>query len=178
MTLEPFGDAIPRVHPTAFVHPMAVVIGNVEIGAYSSVWPGAVLRGDYGRIVIGERTNIQDNAVVHATESGPTTIGSRCVVGHLAFLEAATVEDVCLVGVGSKILNGSRMRSGSVAAAGAVVLGSMEVPSGCRAQGVPARIEAISKPSFEEIERMAEGYVETARRMADSLGRPPDLSRG
>jgi carbonic anhydrase/acetyltransferase-like protein (isoleucine patch superfamily) len=177
MALEPFGDAVPRVHPTAFVHPSAVVIGDVEIGAHSSVWPGAVLRGDYGGIVIGERTNIQDNAVVHATERLGTTIGDLCVIGHLAFLEDATVEDVCLIGVGSKILNGARMRTGSVAAAGAVVLGSMEVPSGSRAQGVPARIEAISRPSPDEIERMAEGYVENARRLAASLAGPP-FSRG
>jgi carbonic anhydrase/acetyltransferase-like protein (isoleucine patch superfamily) len=169
MALEPFDGAVPRVHPTAFVHPAATVIGNVEIGAHSSVWPGAVLRGDYGTIRIGERTNLQDNVVVHVTTSGDTVIGDRCVIGHLAFLEEATVEDGCLVGVGAKVLNGAHLRTGSVAAAGAVVLGSLEVPAGCRAQGVPARVARISRPTPEEIHAMAEGYVETARRMADAL---------
>jgi carbonic anhydrase/acetyltransferase-like protein (isoleucine patch superfamily) len=171
MTLEPFGDHVPRVAATAFVHPTAVIIGDVEIGAYSSVWPGAVLRGDYGSIRVGERTSIQDNAVVHATPGAGTRVGSRCVIGHLAFLEDALVEDLCLVGVGSKILNGARMRTGSVAAAGTVLLGSMEVPSGSRAQGVPARIEAITRPTPDEIRSNADGYVENARRMAASLAR-------
>jgi carbonic anhydrase/acetyltransferase-like protein (isoleucine patch superfamily) len=169
MGLEPFGQHVPRVHRTAFVHPAAIVIGNVEIGAHSSVWPGAVVRGDFGAIVIGERTNIQDNAVVHASERLGTRIGGRCVIGHLAFLEDAEVEDACLIGIGAKILNGARMRTGSVAAAGAVVLGHLDVPSGSRAQGVPARVEPIARPSREEIERMADGYVDNARRFAASL---------
>jgi carbonic anhydrase/acetyltransferase-like protein (isoleucine patch superfamily) len=171
MGLEPYLDRFPRIHPTAWVHPSAVVIGDVEVGAHSSIWPGVVVRGDTGIVRIGERTNIQDNAVVHASERFGTHIGNGCVVGHLAFLEDATVEDGCLVGIGSKILNGARMRTGSVAAAGAVVLGHMEVPSGCRAQGVPARIEAISKPTPQEILDMADHYVENARRHAESLAR-------
>src|SRR4051812_9873604 len=171
MGLEPFGDHFPTVDPTAFVHPAAVIIGDVHVGAHSSVWPGAVLRGDYGTIRVGSRTSIQDNVVVHATERIGTRIGDQCVIGHLAFLEDALVEDLCLIGVSSCILNGARMRTGSVAAAGTVVLGSMEVPSGQRAQGVPATIAPIARPSLDEIRASAEGYVEKAGRMAEELER-------
>jgi carbonic anhydrase/acetyltransferase-like protein (isoleucine patch superfamily) len=170
MPLEPFEGRMPRIHETAFVHPSATLIGDVEIGPESSVWPGAVLRGDLGPIRVGAKTSIQDNAVIHATPRGGTYIGSSCVIGHLAFIEEATVEDACLVGVGAKILNGARMRVGSAAAAGTVVLGSMEVPSGCRAQGVPAKIIEGARPTEEEIRRDADSYVQTAKRMAASLG--------
>lgn len=168
MSLEPFAGRLPSVHATAFVHPAAVIIGDVEIGAHCSVWPGAVLRGDFGSIRVGERTNIQDNAVVHATPGDGTRIGDRCVIGHLAFIEDAHIEDLCLIGVGAKILNGARLRTGAVAAAGAVVLGHMEIPSEHRAQGVPARIEAISRPTVEEIASTADEYVANAIRMAQS----------
>ena len=89
MAVYALGDAEPEIHPTAFVHPDAVVIGMVTIGAESTIWPSAVLRGDYGRIDVGERTSIQDGTVVHATAECFTVIGSRCVVGHLAHLEGA-----------------------------------------------------------------------------------------
>lgn len=169
--LEPFGDHFPRVDATAFVHPAALLIGDVEIGSHSNIWPGAVLRGDYGTIRVGDRTSIQDNAVVHATPQLGTRIGSHCVIGHLAFLEGALVEDVCLIGVGSRILNGATMRTGSIAAAGAVVLGHMDVPTGSRAQGVPAAIAATSRPTPDEIRSIADSYVANARRMADALAR-------
>lgn len=171
MALEPFGDHFPRVDPTAFVHPSAVLIGDVEVGAQSSIWPGAVLRGDSGRIRIGARTSIQDNVVIHAGPDKGTHVGDRCIVGHLGFLEDAWVEDLCLIGVGARILNGARMRTGSVAAAGAVVLGSTEVPTGTRAQGVPATIVAIARPTLDEIRTGSDGYVESARRLADALSR-------
>jgi carbonic anhydrase/acetyltransferase-like protein (isoleucine patch superfamily) len=172
MTLEPFGAHFPDVHPTAFVHPNATLIGDVRIGAHSSVWPGAVLRADYAPIRVGQKTSIQENVVVHVAPVGGTTIGSSCIIGHLAFLEEARVEDQCLVGVGARILNGARMREGSTAASQAVVLGRMEVPSGMRAQGIPATLVPMSRPTVQEIRAGAEIYVETARRMADALRRP------
>jgi carbonic anhydrase/acetyltransferase-like protein (isoleucine patch superfamily) len=128
-----------------------------------------VLRGDSGAIRIGARTSIQDNVVVHAGPEIGTRIGSECIVGHLAFLEDAWVEDLCLVGVGSRVLNGARLRSGSVVAAGAVVLGGQEVPGGSRAQGVPARIVAVPRPDVEEIKDGVMGYVTNARLMAESI---------
>ena len=117
-----------NLHPTAFVHPDAVVIGNVTIGADSTVWPSAVLRGDYGLISVGERTSIQDGTVVHATAEHATVIGSRCVVGHLAHLEGCTVEDDVLIGSGSVVLHRAVVRSGALVGAGAVVPNGLEVP--------------------------------------------------
>jgi carbonic anhydrase/acetyltransferase-like protein (isoleucine patch superfamily) len=162
------GDAVPRIDATAFVHPAAVIMGDVEVGPYSSIWPGAVLRGDFARIRVGARTSIQDNVVIHADGDG-THIGDRCVVGHLAFIEEAVIGNGCLVSAGSRILNGARMHDGSVAAAGAVVLGRTEVPTGMRAQGVPATIVAGGRPSREQVEAGAEQYVAMAAQVAASL---------
>src|SRR5674476_1405761 len=92
---------VPQIHPDAYIHPGAVVIGDVRIGAQSSIWPGAVLRGDFGQIVIGARTSIQDGTILHTTQEWPTVIGDDCVVGHNAHLEGCTVEHRCLVGSGS-----------------------------------------------------------------------------
>lgn len=162
------GDAVPRIHREAFVHPAAVVMGDVAIGARASVWPGAVLRGDYGPIRVGAGTSIQDNAVLHGVGEG-TYVGSSCIVGHQAFIEEAVVEDACQVGVGARVLNGATMRAGSVAAAGAVVLPGTEVPENMRAQGVPAKIVDLQNPTRAEIEAGGETYVAAAMRVAASL---------
>ena len=97
------------------------MIGDVRIGADSSIWPGAVLRGDYGTIIVGERTSIQDGAVIHAVDEYPTVIGSDCVVGHLAHLEGCVVHDRVLVGSGSIVLHEAEVHSGATVGAGAVV---------------------------------------------------------
>jgi len=125
------GDRLPIIHPDAFVHPDATVIGDVTIGAGSTVWPAAVLRGDYGAIVVGERTSIQDGTVVHATADKPTHIGRDCVIGHLAHLEGCTVEDRCLIGSGSVVLHDVVVRSGALVGAGAVVSNGTQVPPLC-----------------------------------------------
>jgi carbonic anhydrase/acetyltransferase-like protein (isoleucine patch superfamily) len=167
LSLEPFRGREPQVDPTAFVHPRATLIGDVRIGPEASIWPGAVLRADWNTITIGRRTSIQDNAVVHVTEHGGTTIGAGCIVGHLAFLEECEVGDVCLVGVGARILNGSRMEDGSVAAAQTVLLGGMTVPSDHRAQGVPAKIVVPPVPPRAYTEEGAAVYVENCRIMLE-----------
>src|SRR5690606_5175753 len=95
------GDQVPDIHPDAYVHPDAVVIGSVVIGADSSVWPTAVLRGDDGFIRVGERTSIQDGSIVHTTWNHPTTIGDECTIGHNVHLEGCTIEDKALIGSGS-----------------------------------------------------------------------------
>src|SRR5688572_30493133 len=100
MAIYALGDRTPDIHPEAFVHPDATVIGDVVLGAEASVWPGAVLRGDYGRIEVGARTSIQDGTVIHATHDLATVIGHECVVGHVAHLEGCVVEDYALVGSG------------------------------------------------------------------------------
>jgi carbonic anhydrase/acetyltransferase-like protein (isoleucine patch superfamily) len=157
MPVYALGDLVPRIDPTAFVHPEAVVIGDVWIGADSSIWPGAVLRGDGGgHIRIGARTSIQDNAVIHCTPECPTVVGSDCVVGHIAHLEGCTIEDNALVGSGSVVLHDAIVRSWSVVAANAVVRNRMEVPSGAIAVGVPATI----KPDRADADSIRDGVQE------------------
>lgn len=152
MPIYALGDYIPTLHPEAYIHPEAVVIGQVSVGAGSTVWPGAVLRGDYGSITVGERTSVQDGTVVHATEELATVIGSECVIGHIAHLEGCVVEDRCLIGSGSVLLHRVTVRSGALIGAGAVVSPGTEVPSGAMALGVPAKIRpnAVSPGAFDD----------------------------
>ena len=170
MAVYALGDRTPTIHPEAYVHPDAIVIGDVRIGAGSTVWPGAVLRGDYGTITVGERTSVQDGTVVHATKDKATTIGSDCVVGHLAHLEGCTVEDRCLVGSGSVVLHDAVIRSGALVAAGAVVGNRTEVPAYAMAMGVPAtmRLDAVAEGAFEAA---VELYVRNGRRYREELVR-------
>ena len=140
MPIYALGDVEPTIDPTAYVHPDAVVIGNVHLGAEASIWPGAVLRGDGAPITIGARTSIQDGSVLHVTPVHPTTVGAECVVGHLVHLEGCTVEDGSLVGSGAVVLHGAVVRTGALVGAGAVVSGGVEVPSRAMALGVPAKI--------------------------------------
>jgi carbonic anhydrase/acetyltransferase-like protein (isoleucine patch superfamily) len=146
------------------------VIGQVSVGAGSSLWPGSVLRGDYGRISVGERTSIQDGAVVHATEELETKIGSDCVVGHIAHLEGCEVEDGCLIGSGSVVLHRVLVRTGALVAAGAVVSPGTEVPSRAMALGVPARIrpDTVAPGSFADA---VSRYVANGARYAKELRR-------
>jgi carbonic anhydrase/acetyltransferase-like protein (isoleucine patch superfamily) len=166
VAIEALGDLVPRIDPTAWVHPAATIIGDVEIGAGSTIWPGAVVRGDFGAIRIGARTSIQDNAVLHAAPYAPTLVGSDCVIAHLAFIETATVEDACMVAVAAQMLPGSVLRRGAVAAAGAVLAAGLEVPTGYRAQGVPARIVASDNPDAAYIARGAADYAAMGKRYA------------
>ncbi|KWX00338.1 carbonic anhydrase [Carbonactinospora thermoautotrophica] len=170
MAVYALGDRVPRIHPSAYIHPDAVVIGAVEIGAESTVWPGAVLRGDYGEISVGERTSIQDGCVIHATEELPTRIGSDCVVGHIAHLEGCTVEDGCLIGSGSVVLHRALVRSGALVGAGAVVPNGMEVPARAMALGVPAKIreDAVPPGSFADA---VDRYVTNGKRYREQLRR-------
>ena len=129
MAVYALGDLVPVIHPDAYVAPDATVIGQVEIGPESSIWPGAVLRGDTQRIRVGARTSIQDGVVVHVGTELETVIGSSCVVGHLAHLEGCVVEDGCLIGSGSVLLHKVLVRGGALVAAGAVVSPGTEVPA-------------------------------------------------
>lgn len=158
MAVYALGDAEPRIHPDAFVHPDAVVIGNVTIGAESSVWPSAVVRGDDGLITIGERTSIQDGTVLHTTRELPTTVGNDCVIGHLVHLEGCIVEDGALVGNGSIVLHAARICTGAVVGSGAVVPNRMVVPEGALAIGIPATIKE-GKANPEMISRARDAYV-------------------
>jgi carbonic anhydrase/acetyltransferase-like protein (isoleucine patch superfamily) len=164
------GDQAPSIDSSAFVHPDAVVIGNVTIGPESTVWPHAVLRGDYGKIIVGAQTSVQDGTVVHATEEHPTRIGDRCVIGHLAHLEGCTIEDDSLVGSNSVVLHRAVVRRGALVGAGAVVPNDTEVPSGAMALGIPAKIkpDAVKPGSFDE---NVDTYVANGKRYAAELRR-------
>ncbi|GED98415.1 gamma carbonic anhydrase family protein [Gordonia crocea] len=152
MAIYALGDREPVLGADTYVHPDAVVIGGVTLADGVSVWPGAVLRGDYGTISVGEKTNIQDGTVIHCTVIHPTIIGAHCVVGHNAHIEGATIGDNVLIASGSVVLNGSTVGSGAVVGAGAVVPFDYEVPARRMALGIPARI----REGFE----VAEGHVD------------------
>jgi carbonic anhydrase/acetyltransferase-like protein (isoleucine patch superfamily) len=168
MPLYALGDRTPSIHPDAFVHPDAVVIGDVRVGANSSIWPSAVLRGDYGTIMVGERTSIQDGAIIHAVAQFPTVIGDDCVVGHLAHLEGCVIEDRALVGSGSIVLHEATVHSGATVGAGAVVRNRMDVPANALAVGVPAVIR-LDASNDELIVASAALYVDNAARYKKEL---------
>ncbi len=154
----------PAIHPTAFIASTAAVMGDVTLGEDASVWYNAVLRGDMAPIVIGAQSNIQDGTIVHVDTGVPCTVGRRVGVGHRVILHGCTVEDDCLVAMGSVLLNGVRIGVGSVVAAGSVVPEGMEVPAGSLVMGVPGR---IVRPVDPELSKRAAAtwkhYVKEAR---------------
>lgn len=170
MAIYALPDRVPQIDASAYVHPMATVIGDVRIGPESTVWPGAVLRGDYGTISVGARSSVQDGTVVHATADKPTTIGDDCVVGHLVHLEGCTIEDRCLVGSNSVVLHDAVVRTGALVGACALVPNRMEVPSGAMALGVPAKVKPDAV-SAEMIAGAAELYVWNGQRYREELRR-------
>lgn len=171
MPLYALGDRTPTIDPTAFVHPDAVVIGDVTLGPESTVWPTAVLRGDHGAIRVGARTSIQDGTIVHCTGTLNTVIGDRCVVGHNVHLEGCTVEDDCLIGSGSVVLHRVVVRRHSLVGAGAMVPNDTEIPSFAMALGVPARIkpDRVKPGDFDQSVRVyadnAAWYLRDLRRL-------------
>ena len=162
------GDLRPSIHPKAFVHPEATLIGDVIVEAGGSVWPGTVLRGDYGRIEVREGSSVQDGTVVHAGPDFPTLIGPFALVGHNAHLEGCTVEPWALVGSMSVVLHYCIVRSHSIVGAGAVVPDNTEVPSGCMALGVPCQIVPDRVRLFANREPV-EHYIANAARYLEQL---------
>jgi carbonic anhydrase/acetyltransferase-like protein (isoleucine patch superfamily) len=162
----------PRVDPTAFIAPTAVVLGDVTLGPRASVWYTSVLRGDMAPITIGADSNIQDGSVVHVDEGVPCRIGERVGVGHRVILHGCTVEDDSLIGMGSVLLNHVTIGRGSVVAAGAVIPEGMQVPPGSLVMGVPGRIvRSVDAGLSERIMETWKHYVEQAR--AHRAGRYP-----
>ncbi len=154
----------PRIAASAYVDPGAHLIGDVSVGARTSIWPCAVLRGDTGLIDIGEETSIQDGSVLHTDEGIVLRIGNRVTVGHAVVLHGCLIEDECLIGIGSTILNNAKIGKGAVIAAGALVPEGMEVPGGMVAMGVPAKVRR--EVSAEEKARFSSGvdhYVEKSQ---------------
>jgi len=164
------GDKEPTIHPAAFVHPDAVVIGDVEIGELASIWPGAVLRGDEGHIRIGARTSIQDNSVLHTTPLWPTIVGEGCTIGHIVHLEGCTVYDGCLIGNGSIVLHRVQVHSGAIVAANSVVLNDTVVPAGALAVGSPAVVKE-GRANAALIAQAEAAYVQRARTYPTELRR-------
>ncbi len=170
MPIYAIDELVPDIDPSAFVHPEATVIGRVRIGPRSSVWPGAVLRGDYGAITVGEATSIQDGAIIHATAELDTVIGDWVVVGHLAHIEGAVIADRSLIGVGSVVLHRAHVGTGATVGAGAVVTNGMQVPPGALAVGVPAVVKP-DRSNPELISLSAQVYVDNTARFRTGLRR-------
>lgn len=152
MPIEPFGDKHPRVDPSAYVHPTAVLIGEVVIGPESSVWPQVTLRGDDGPIVIGSQTSIQDNTVIHATEGFSwTRVGDRVTVGHGVILHGCTIHDDVLIGMGSIVLDNAVVESGALVAAGTLVPPGKVVRAGTVVAGNPMKVLRECRDSDREM---------------------------
>jgi carbonic anhydrase/acetyltransferase-like protein (isoleucine patch superfamily) len=148
----------PRIHPSAFVAPTAVLIGDVEVGEESSIWFGAILRGDMGPIRVGARTSVQDNAVLHV--STLTQIDDDVTIGHAAVMEDCHVKRYALIGINAVLLNGCVIGEGSLVAAGSVVGERVEIPDGVLAAGVPAKVKKpIESPVAHRMREGVEEYV-------------------
>ncbi|WP_219419270.1 gamma carbonic anhydrase family protein [Pseudonocardia nigra] len=171
MPLYALGDVEPDIHPDAYVHPDAVVIGNVTIGAEASVWPTAVLRGDDGRIEVGPRSSVQDGSIIHCTATQPTIIGAEVTVGHNVHIEGATIGDRALISSGSVVLNGATVGEGAVVAAGAVVSPKAEVPARRMALGVPARVREGHEVPEGAYAYAMESYIRRGTRFRAELRR-------
>jgi carbonic anhydrase/acetyltransferase-like protein (isoleucine patch superfamily) len=153
-----------RLHPTAFIAPGAVVVGDVTLGARSSVWFNAVLRGDVDRIEVGEDSNIQDGSVVHVDEANPALIGARVTIGHGAVIHGCLIEDDCLIGMGAVVLSGARIGAGSLIGAGALVREKQTIAPGSIALGMPAKVAGqVSDVHRAGMRRGYEHYVALGR---------------
>lgn len=170
MAVYALGAVEPSIDPSAYVHPLAVVIGSVELGPESSVWPHAVLRGDDGSIRIGARSNVQDGAVIHCTPDLPTVVGSGCTIGHLAHLEGCTILDDSLIGTGSVVLHEAVIGPHALVGANATVPGGLVVPRNAMALGTPARVrENALRPGQNLVNAVS--YVERGRFYRTALRR-------
>ncbi len=174
MSIIPYQGKTPVIHPSVFIAEGAHIIGDVEIGKDSSVWFNTVIRGDVNYIRIGERTNVQDNSVLHVThKTFPLIIGSNVTIGHGAVVHAATIFDFCLLGMNATVLDDAKVGPYALVAAGAVVLGGMVIPEGMLAAGIPAKVvRPLTKEEKQSLVQSAENYTRyvvsySAKKMAD-----------
>ncbi len=159
--IVPFKGVSPTVAASAWVAPNATLAGAVTLGERSSVFYGAVLRGDMDSITIGDDTNLQDNVTVHVDTGVPTVVGARVSVGHAAVLHGCTIEDDCLIGMSATVLNRAVIGTGSLVAAGSVVLEDTVIPPRSLVAGVPAKVRrAITDEEFAKIQRNYRSYLE------------------
>ena len=163
MPLYTYQGRSPRVHPTAFVAPTAVLIGDVIVGEGASVWFGTVLRADMARIEIGARSNVQDNSTIHTDPGEPTIIGEDVTIGHNAHVHSSVVERNVLIGQAAVLVGGCVVGTGTIVGAGAVVPQGMRVPPRSLLVGVPAKVVREARPEVSRwTVRAAEHYVELA----------------
>ncbi|MDF1738998.1 MAG: gamma carbonic anhydrase family protein [Verrucomicrobiales bacterium] len=161
----------PNIHQTSFVAPGAVVIGDVELGAHSSVWYQSVLRADIQRIAVGEGSNIQDGVVIHLASDRGTTVGNYVTVGHKALLHACEIEDEVLVGMGAIIMDGAVVGARSIVGAGSLIPRGKIIPPGSLVMGSPGRVvRALSGAEQGEIRGWAEKYISVAREHREFQG--------
>jgi phenylacetic acid degradation protein len=172
MAIYEFEGQRPQVHAQAFVHPQAVLIGQVVIAGACFVGAGAVLRGDFGRIVLGPGSNLQENAVAHTYPGGEVILGQGVIVGHGALLHDASLGDGVLVGMGAILLPGVLVEAGAMVAAGAVVAAGMRVPGGHIVAGNPAKVrKEITPAQRRQIEEGLALYQDLPRRCHQGLKR-------
>lgn len=170
MGVYAFEGREPRVAADAFVAPTATLIGDVVLEAESSVWFGAVLRGDFDRITVGRGSCVQDNVVIHAAEGLPTIVGADVTVGHAAMLEGCVVEDGAVIAMGAVVLQRARVGAGALVAAGSVVREGQEIPAGVVAAGVPAVVKKeVDGSSRQWVATAAAEYRELRRRYLEQL---------
>ncbi len=162
MAIITYKGITPKLHPSVFIAEGSQIIGDVEIGKDSSVWFNTVIRGDVHYIRIGERTNIQDNSVVHVTSKKyPTHIGSNVTVGHNAVIHACTIYDYCLIGMGAVILDDAKVGPFALVAAGAVVTMGSVIPEGTLVAGIPAKvIRKLTEEEIQSLKQSAQNYVD------------------
>jgi carbonic anhydrase/acetyltransferase-like protein (isoleucine patch superfamily) len=164
------GDKTPQIAPDAYIAPNATLIGDVTIAAEASVWFGAVLRGDDEAIVIGPRSNVQDNAVVHADKGFPTIVGAEVTIGHSAIVHGARVGDGALIGMGATLLNGAEIGTEAVVGANALVSEGKSFPARTLILGIPAKAVRDLDPGDTPGRRGAEHYVARGKRYSAATG--------
>ncbi|MDM7463590.1 gamma carbonic anhydrase family protein [Tepidimonas taiwanensis] len=170
MSLFQLDDIAPQVHPSAFVADTARVIGRVTLAEDSSVWYGAVLRGDTDPITVGRGSNIQDGSVLHADIGVPLTIGAYVTVGHQVMLHGCTIGDESLIGIGAIVLNGARIGRHCLVGAGALVTEGKVFPDGSLILGSPAKVvRPLTPQEIEGLRQSAQHYIENARRFRHGL---------
>jgi carbonic anhydrase/acetyltransferase-like protein (isoleucine patch superfamily) len=172
--LRAYAGAAPRIHPTAWIAPGAVVVGDVEIGQDSSVWYASVLRGDVNCVRIGARTNLQDGCVVHVTRDRfACVVGDEVTVGHRAVVHGCRIGDGALVGIGAIVLDGATVGEEALVGAGALVTPGSAIPARWLALGTPARpVRELSADELASQRARTLAYVDTARRHRAEAGEP------
>ena len=162
---------MPKIHETCYVHPSAVILGDVEIGEQCSVWPNAVIRGDLLPIKIGKCTNVQDNCVIHTSPRDTVSIGDYVTLGHGAVVHGAKLGNYIIIGMNAVVLNGAEIGDGSIIGAGAVVKEGMKIPPNSIAVGIPAKVIRENDTTLlERAKKNAEEYLELARKYRNDAG--------